>query len=68
MKILTCQPGRFLIIGLKVGEDKSILVQVGFKFWKRKYDYFGKNDTIREKLELNKEIIVSCVREIDYKL
>lgn len=67
MKILTCQPGRFLIIGLKVGEDKSILVQVGFKFRKRKYDYFGKN-TIHEKLELDKEIIVSCVREIDYKL
>lgn len=67
MKILACQPGRFLIIGLKVGEDKSILVQVGFKFWKRKYDYFGKN-TIHEKLELDKEIIVSCVREIDYKL
>lgn len=67
MKILTRQPGRFLIIGSKVREDKSILVQVGFQFWKRKYDYFGKN-TIHEKLELNEEIIVSCVREIDYKL
>lgn len=62
MKILTCQPDRFLIIRLEVAEDKSILVQVSFKFWKRKYDYFGKNETIREKLVLNKEIIVSYGR------